>query len=362
MVQNPKRPIFQRFPDLAKELPHLSIGDLPTPVKRLTGLSAKIGRDDLFIKCDDLTARPYGGNKVRKLEFLLADARKKGAVRVITSGAAGSNHALATALYSSGCGLRATLLLADQPASPSVRENLLMDASSGAEMIYQEGYDSYAETVSNLVRNYKETENSEPYVIPPGGSSPVGALGYVNAGLELKEQIDAGVVPGPGSVYIAMGTMGTAAGLLLGLRAAGMDTRLVASQMTPGFMANREKFTTLCREIQELLRKLDPSVPDLSAVTDDFTISSDYYEPGYGLATEEVKNAVELIAETDHIHLDTTYTGKAFAAFLADAKKVIPGPLLFWNTKNSHKFPFEMLQKGRESMPPEFEKYFEDNS
>jgi D-cysteine desulfhydrase len=110
-------PLFRFFPNLEQCLPHVPLGDFPTPVKPLQGMNIRLHRENLYTKCDDVSALPYGGNKVRKLEFLLADAKAKKAVRVITSGAAGSNHALATALYAKKCGLAATLILFDQPPS-----------------------------------------------------------------------------------------------------------------------------------------------------------------------------------------------------------------------------------------------------
>jgi D-cysteine desulfhydrase len=321
------------------------------------GLSAYFHREDLFIKRDDISSSPYGGNKVRKLEFLLADAKARGAVRVITSGAAGSNHALATALYAKKAGLSATLILFDQPPSAGIAENLLMDAAAGAEMIYRERYEEYGRTIADLRQLHNEKDDIDPYLISAGGSSPVGALGFVNAGFELKEQIDAGDLPEPKIIFVPLGTMGTAVGLLLGLRAAGLTARLVGVRVTPPTLADPEKFRQLYCKSNELLRTLDPSFPDLCHSAGDFSFCNDHFEPGYGLASEAVNEAVALIRKTDGIILDHTYTGKALAALLADATRFAEGPLLFWNTKNSHPFPAQLLSEGRERLPKEFQKF-----
>jgi D-cysteine desulfhydrase len=349
-------PLFRYFPNLEQRLPHIALGDFPTPIKPLQGLNTRLHREDLYIKCDDVSALPYGGNKVRKLEFLLADAKAKKAVRVITSGAAGSNHSLATALYAKKCGLSATLILFDQPPSAEVAENLLMDAAAGAEMVYRDRYEEYGRTVAELVALYNKRDGIDPYLIPAGGSSPVGALGFVNAGFELKAQVDAGVMPEPSVLVVPLGTMGTAAGLLLGLRAAGLATRLIGVRVTPAALADTEKFHLLCSRTSDLLRTLDPGFPDLSSAGG-FSLCDDHFEPGYGLASVPVNAAVDLLQESDNVTLDHTYTGKAFAALLDEATRGTIGPLLLWNTKNSQQFPEAMLAEGRKRLPEEFRRF-----
>jgi 1-aminocyclopropane-1-carboxylate deaminase/D-cysteine desulfhydrase-like pyridoxal-dependent ACC family enzyme len=352
------RELFSRFPGLARFLPHISIGSFPTPVGKLSGLCRLLCRDDLFIKRDDISAVPYGGNKVRKLEFLLADAKRKEAVRVITNGAAGSNHCLASALYARRAGLRATLILFDQPASDAVRANLLMDESAGAEMVYEEDYNKYGDVLRRLIKQYEDAEGMPPYVIPAGGSSAVGALWYVNAGFELKSQIERGDIPEPAAICVAFGTMGTVAGLAVGLRAAGLKSRIIASRVVPSSLANREKAQALCVETVQILRKADPKFPDVCFAAADIQICHDYFEPGYGLASQAVLDAVACIKKSDDIVLDITYTGKAFAVFLVEARKRSNGPLLFWNTKNSHPFPADIMKRNYEGLPIEFHRFF----
>jgi D-cysteine desulfhydrase len=223
-------------------------------------------------------------------------------------------------------------------------------------MVYRDRYEEYGRTVADLVALYNRRDGVDPYLIPAGGSSPVGALGFVNAGFELKVQVDAGDLLEPFAVVVPLGTMGTAAGLLLGLRAAGLATRLIGVRVTPTALADPEKFRLLCRRINDLLRTLDPGFPDLGDAAG-FSLCADHFEPGYGLASASVNAAVDLLRESDNVTLDHTYTGKAFAALLDEASHGNLGPLLFWNTKNSQPFPEAMLAEGRERLPEEFRRF-----
>lgn len=357
-------PLFNAFPALAAKLSYTSIGCFPTPVEPLAGLSIKLKRKNLFVKRDDLSGQVYGGNKVRKLEFLLADAKRAGAVRVITSGAAGSNHALATALYARQAGLKATLVLSHQEPSPLVCGNLLADAFAGAEMVYEEEYGALASVIDAQITRYERAEGRPPYLIPAGGSSPLGAMGYVNAALELKEQIDKSVLPEPAAIVVALGTMGTAAGLLLGIKAAGLKTKLVGIRVVPPVVASIDKFSGLFGAMNALLMKHDPSIPEFALSDGDFTISHDYYEPGYGSASKKVESAIAALELTEGIHLDITYSGKAFAAFYDMTRKNArdDAPLLFWNTKNSRELPEESRKIDYHTLPVGFHKYFSEGS
>ena len=238
-----------------------------------------------------------------------------------------------------------------------MRDNLLMDAAAGAEMVYRERYHEYDATIAELMQRYSKREGRAPYLIVPGGSSPTGALGFVNAMFELKQQIERNEAPEPAAIYVPLGTMGTAAGMYLGVRAARLRSRLVGVRVTPLNLADWEQFAVLCRQTCDLLHSLDPSFPDPGDPAEGFSICHDFFEPGYGLAGAPVNEAVSLIERTDRITLDGTYTGKAFAAFLAAARKREDGPLLFWNTKNSHHFAEEMLAEGEKKLPEEFRRF-----
>jgi 1-aminocyclopropane-1-carboxylate deaminase/D-cysteine desulfhydrase-like pyridoxal-dependent ACC family enzyme len=353
-------PLFERYPTLAEKIPRLSFGEFPTPVERLSGISRLLTRDNLYIKRDDLSNRAYGGNKVRKLEFLLADAMKHGAVRVITSGGAGSNHAVATAVYARKAGMQTVLMLFRQPNSHSVRHNLLMNLASGAELIHHDTYEEHTQAFEATVRRYESVDGRPAYVIPLGGSSPVGAIGYVNAGLELAAQIAAGELPPPSRIYLALGTMGTAMGLLLGLKAAGVKTHLQAVRAVPAYVAGIDKCHLLFNQTNELLREMDPSFPTCTLKPEELTLRQEYFGEKYGMFTPEAAGAVTLLRESDGIILDGTYTGKACAAFLADVRRDGDEPVLFWNTKNSQPLPPEALAADYRLLPAPLHYYFEE--
>ncbi len=350
--------LFERYPLLADRLPWLSLGDFPTPAEKIKGLCNRLNRDNLYIKRDDLSSRTYGGNKVRKLEFLLADAMKHGAVRVVTSGGAGSNHALATALYAKQVGLKAVIMLYRQPNSHSVRDNLLMDLHSGAELFHHDTYEEHLQAFKEAVRLYELTDGIAPYIIPLGGSSPVGASGYVNAGFELAEQIAAGEIPLPTRIYLALGTMGTTAGLLLGLKASGIKVRLHAVRVVPMHVADMNKCRFLFRQTNELLRDLEPSFPLCMIDPDELIICDDFFGEKYGTYTPEAVATKKLLRESDGIILDGTYTGKAFAAFIADAGSGSDGPILFWHTKNFRPLPPGAQEADYRLLPTSFHRYY----
>lgn len=353
-------PLFERYPAIALRITRLSFGEFPTPVERLPGLSQRLEREDLYIKRDDLTSRFYGGNKVRKLEFLLADALREGTQSVITSGGAGSNHALATAIYGKKAGLKTVLMLFRQPNSHSVRHNLMMNLASGAELIHHDSYQKHVQAFEETVRKYGAADGQTPYVIPLGGSSPMGALGYVNAGLELAAQIAAGELPPPSRIYLALGTMGTAMGLLLGLKAGGVKTNLQAVRAVPTYVAGIDRCHLLFNQTNALLREMDPSFPVCTLEPEDITIRQEYFGEKYGLFTPEAVAAAALLRESDEIVLDGTYTGKACAAFLADVRSNVDGPVLFWNTKNSQPLPPEAMATDYRLLPAPLHCYFEE--
>ena len=220
--------LFRWFPELPPRLPWVELTKVPTPVQRLSGLGEVLGMGDLYVKRDDQCGLWYGGNKPRKLEFLLADALARKAKMVITFGALGSNHAVATAICGRRLGLDVVLILVDQPLSDSVRRNLLLAHAQGAELVYAGGrlgatWAAARQWLRRTIRGQRRLS----YLIRPGGSSALGCLGYVNAALELAEQIKAGELPLPDDIFVPVGSNGTIAGLEVGIRLAGLSIRVV---------------------------------------------------------------------------------------------------------------------------------------
>lgn len=352
-------PLFNIFPQLKERIPFFPIGGFPSSIQQLNGLSRQIGNRNLYIKRDDLCGTLYGGNKVRKLEFLLGDALAHGFRHVITSGGAGSNHARATATYASVARLKCTIMLFDQHHSSTVQENLLADYKFNAEMLLDSTYEEHAIHLKEVIQSITERESSPPYVIPAGGSSPVGTIGFVNAGFELAAQIKKGELPVPDAIFITFGTMGTAAGLILGLKAAGISTMVHAIRVVPDYVGNFDKCITLAEQTNKLLHDCDSSFPIVTISEKEFTVHGNYFGNGYGIPTREGDAFIQLIHDSDHIDLDSVYTGKCGAAFCDyirhDGKN---RTVLFWNTKNAHMDSSLRSDVDFRKLPEEFHKYF----
>ena len=357
-VLNPKPaptiPLFRRFPALASKLPYIALGSLPTPIERADALGAALGVPRLYIKRDDLSGPEYGGNKTRKLEFFLADAIAQHKKTVVTSGAAGSNHALATAIYARKLGLRAILLLLPQPNSDLVRRNLLADQLAGAEIRLAPAQKRIKALEDDLVR--KSAPGDEPYIIDAGGSSPLGNIGYVNAAFELADQIAAGQIPEPDRIYVAMGTMGCAVGLRLGIEAAGLHTKLIPVRASTQEVATDPKMIAMFNETNALLRSLDPSFPKLTLKPGETWIENGYLGAGYTIPTPKGKAAITLFKEHTGITLEPTYTGKTLAALIDAAPKLSGEVVVFWNTFNSRKLDLRGARV--RDLPATFQDYF----
>ena len=325
-------PLFERFPGTAS-LPRVGLCTLPTPLAPLPIEGAPVG---LMVKRDDLTSELYGGNKVRKLEFLLGQALAEKRTSVLTFGAYGSNHALATAVHARELGLEPHVVLSPQAPGPFAAATLRAHARLGTVVHPVDGWDGRREAVI-AKRELAERDGIEPLVIPMGGTSAVGAVGYVNAAFEVLAQ-SAGTEPDV--VYVAGGTLGTAIGLAIGFAAVGSGTRVSAIRVTPGEVANTGFAVRLANETVELLCSLDSAFPDLAFENLAFDLRDDWFEPGYGVVTPETTAAVETTAAAG-VKLETTYTGKAMAALLADtASGALDGQhVLFWDTYSSASMP-----------------------
>lgn len=322
--------LTRRFPGTAA-LSLAGIATLPTP---LEPLAADLSLASLSVKRDDLTSRVYGGNKVRKLDMLLGDAIDEGFGTVLTFGAYGSNHALATAVFARRLGLEPHAVLSPQEPGPFAARTLLAHAALGTVIHLVEGWDGRREAVA-AKRSLVERDGMGPYIIPMGGSCPLGVAAFVNAALELLEQ-----APAPDAVYVAGGTLGTAVGLALGFAAAGAPTRVEAVRVTPNSIASPAVAERLTREGVDLLKGADPTFPALAVEDLRLRLRQEFFEPGYGVVTEMTLGAVHE-AQQLGIALETTYTGKAFSALLNDAHEgTLEGEhVVFWNTYNSAPYP-----------------------
>jgi D-cysteine desulfhydrase len=292
----------------------------------------------------------------------------------MTFGCAGSNHATATAIYARQLGLRSISMLLPQPNAYSVRRNLLMGYLLGAELHHYQNLESLRSGVRYQLNRHAAASAAGrqeaasgmgrgPEMIPVGGSSALGALGYVNAAIELHNQIRAGALPEPDRLYVATGTMGTAAGLVLGLRLMGLKTRVTLVRVTDPRYANAAGILELLHRTAAMLHAQDPSFPALEFAERDIDLRHDFYGEQYGLYTRQSMAAVQLLDDTQGIHIEGTYTGKTCAALIHDAKKGrLKGKVtLFWNTYNSRDFSDRIAGLDYHDLPRAFHRYFEQD-
>lgn len=339
--------LFERYPAIAGRLPRIALVAGPTPVQRLTALERRLARGPLWAKRDDLSASPFGGNKPRKLEFLLGAALARGARTLVTFGGLGSNHALATAVYGRRLGLAVTAILVPQPVDEHTLRNLRALSAQGARLLLVGNSRGAVIAAARACLEALVRDRRLPYLIPPGGSSPVGTLGYVEAGLELAEQVRRGELPAPAAVFVAAGSCGTAAGLLAGFRLAGLSSRVVAVRVSDALRVDAPAIARLASATLALLRRSGAPVPDAFQLAPaDLDVWDGYLGAGYGHPTREGDGAMRLLDGVEGLTLDRTYTGKAAAAFLDAAAhpEWREKPLLLWHTGNS--LPLDGLRVG----------------
>lgn len=357
-------PLFEQYPDLQRRLAYVPLGQFPTPVQRLERLEGYAGSGRIYIKRDDISGESYGGAKLRKLEFLLGAALQARAKAVLTFGYAGSNHALATTIYARKLGLQSILELLPQPNAHYVRTNLLAAHLFEAELHYYRNPLLLAlGTIRDLLK-HKLTDGKFPTLIRPGGSSPVGATGLVNAAFELRNQVERGILPEPDRIYVALGSMGTAVGLTVGLRAAGLKSQVVAVRVAGRAFVNERTMLRQLGELNRFLHARDPSFPMLELTLADVEIRHDFYGRHYALFTDEGMEAVALMKQHEGITLEGTYTGKTLAALLADTEhrerdQSRGSVALFWNTYNSRNLTADVAGLDYHRLPRPLHWYFE---
>jgi len=350
--------LYRLYPELAAPYPCLPLASLPTPVTETEAFAGNGAR--VFIKHDEATSPLYGGNKARKLGWLLGAATARGAKAVITFGGAGSNHALATAVHAAALGMRCTSILGPQHNAHAVRRNLLRALEAGARLRPC----AWRDTSREAVRCFWEDTARDalmPTVIPPGGSSPVGALGFVEAAFELREQVRAGLLPEPDVLYVPSGTMGTCVGLALGLAAAGLETRVEAVRVTTAPYTSLEHAAALFARTLRLLRETCPTFPECALDADRFRIRDEFFGAEYALHTPESAEMVRFARDRMGISLEGTYTGKALAALHADAAaaRLRGQTALFWNTYNGPPSGPESAAGEYRRLPALLQAYFE---
>lgn len=343
------------YPLLSDRLKKMAIADLPTPVSTVR-FDTPEGPRTISIKHDDVSCAHYGGNKIRKLEYIFQRARERNASRVATFGAVGSNHALATAIIAKQRGFECSCFLVPQKSTPNIPTTLNMHRRIGTELV------PLGRNVDRLATFRRYLQGRHCWVIPMGGSSWLGAVGFVNAGLELAHQIASGDLELPQRIYIANGTMGSCAGLALGLALAELPIELHAVRVVDDRVATPPGFACLMRKTAMMLNRIDASIPADLADRARFCWRSEFLAGGYAVANSVTRNAVAVARDALGLKIETTYTGKAMAALLHDlALQAYAGErCLFWNTYNSRPLPVTADRPGSaENIPQEFMSYFD---
>lgn len=301
---------------LAK-FPRVSLGHLPTPLEPMDRLSEILGGPRLWVKRDDCTGLSSGGNKTRKLEFLMADAVQKGADTIITQGATQSNHARQTAAAAAKLGMACHILLEDRTGSNDpnyiLNGNVLLDRLHGATVSKRPGgADMNAEMDACAEQLKKDGKTS--YIIPGGGSNPIGALGYVNCARELTEQAANAGLKIDALVH-ATGSSGTQAGLVAGLAALESDIHLLGI----GVRAPKDKQEGMVHDLA--VRTAAFMGTGSHIARDSVRANCDYVGPGYGLPTEGMIEALKLLARTEGLLFDPVYSGKGLDGLIDQVRK-----------------------------------------
>jgi D-cysteine desulfhydrase family pyridoxal phosphate-dependent enzyme len=304
--------------------PRVPLATLPTPLTEAAGLRRALGGPSrcprILLKRDDLTGLALGGNKARKLEFLIADARRQGATAVVTTGAVQSNHARMTAAAARVAGLDVALVLTTREPHPPRQGNLLLDHLFGARVhLIPAGDDprlAVAPDEEQRVREVIEEMRSRgerPYLIPVGGSSAVGALGYVFGTQELVDQLGA-MGERPTRLYYASGSRGTQAGLELGWRLFSPTYTLHGIAVSGGESEKRVRAANAATEAATLVGA------SVTVKPDELSTNQDFFGEGYGIPTPGGLEAITLLARGDGVLLDPTYTAKAMAGLIAEVR------------------------------------------
>jgi D-cysteine desulfhydrase len=312
---------------LTDHLDRIFLAHLPTPVEEMPRFRKALGGGPrLLIKRDDQTGLATGGNKTRKLEFLVANALAQGADTLVTAGGPQSNHCRQTAAAAAKVGLRCVLVLRGHPLPRAQwNGNLLLDDLLGAEVCW--AGDRERETVLVETASALQSAGARPYVIPVGGSVPIGAAGYVAAVEELAGQLtERG--EGVDRIVFASGSAGTHAGMLVGVKALGLDVRVEG--------INDDKVGDLLAKIQSLTTATSAYLGlDLNFTEEDFILHDAYGAPGYGVITHAEREAIHLLARSEGIIVDPVYTGRALAGLIDLVRQESYGPdetVLFWHT------------------------------
>ncbi len=329
-------PLFVRFPSLAEKIAYMPLGLLPTPLDNCAALAQKLQTETLLIKRDDLSGELFGGNKVRKLEFLLSEACARGAEHVVTWGTPGSPHTTATAIYCHNLKLPCTCMYLPSPKLSVNEHNAqLTKAHQAIEETYR-GFGHREQALYKKNKEFREQTGKSLYFIPEGGSDVLGALGFVNAVCELTEQLKAQQAPFPDYIYLLSGSSGSAAGFLAGLDLLHIKTTPVIVALAPDKYPHQQqdKIEKLYAEIMAYVMHLDLRIH--TCKTPQNTV---LYNHGFSRASDNQLQATaittqDLCKKITSYSLDPIFSTRLWTAFLLDcnAELLQNKRVLLWNT------------------------------
>ncbi|MDO9021747.1 MAG: pyridoxal-phosphate dependent enzyme [Deltaproteobacteria bacterium] len=347
-------PLFDALPSLAATVPFLPLASAPTAVERCAALAPYLGRDDVWMKRDDLISPVYGGNKVRRYEFVLADAKARGAASIVTLGGLASTQVMATARFGQSLGLPVTAVLFDQPVTRFAREAILTDLDAGATLIYGGGY------ARSAWRFYQARRAPGAYVINPGAASPRANLGYVDAVLELAAQVERGEMPRPDVIVLPTGSSGTLAALALATAWLGWETEVVGVRITLRAACNALTIGLIRERTARWITARAPGFGRaLGGRRGRYRLFHDAIGEGYGYPTAESVEAMEWYRALTGESGEVTYSAKALVGLRAVARDpaYAKKTILLWQTLSGVR---PVIAEGtRERVPAELRWVFE---
>jgi len=364
--------LFKSYPNLKEKVPWIHLlTNIPSPIDRLTELEnyLEISEGEIYIKRDDKDHHIYGGNKLRKFEFIIGNVIKQKKKGIITIGGIGTNHGIACAIACKELGLKCHLFLSHQPLTWHVQRSLLLYDYFGATLHLSKSFEMgvFKSLIFKLF-------HPSYFLMSIGGTplfgvgTPLGTIGFINAIFELKVQIDKGIIPEPDVIFVPGGSSGTASGLAAGCKLAGIKTKINMVNVSLDIVVNNKAVIKNANKAIKYLRKRDKSLPDVNVNLDDFKMIKGYLGSGYGVKTVKGQNAVDIVMKLEgykrDFKLDTTYTGKTMAGLIDymknkenNSKKV-----LFWNTYNSNDLDKYLKETNfnYKKLPKKFHRFFEE--
>ena len=364
--------LFRSYPNLKEKVPWIPLlTNVPTPIDRLTEFENYLDITDgeIYIKRDDKDHHIYGGNKLRKFEFIIGDAIKRKKKGIATLGGIGTNHGMACAIVCRQLGLKCHLFLSHQPLTWHVQRSLLLYDYFGVNLHINKSGE-----ISLIKSLFFKLFHPKYYLMSVGGSpligigTPLGIIGFINAIFELKVQIDNGIIPEPDAIFVAGGSSGTAAGLVAGCKLKELKTKIKVVYVTRDLLVNNKAVIKNANNAIKYLRKRDTSIPDVSVNLDDFKIIKGYLGSEYGVKTVKGQNAVDIVMKLEgnkrDFKLDTTYTGKTMAGLIDYMRKEENNSkkVLFWNTYNSNDLDKYLKETNfnYKKLPKKFHRFFEE--